>query len=78
MRLPMTDSIQPSRPKWTSFSGATICSRPRTERPIAAILFPISHGMVYFVGFTVIEPFLVRAPARISINQRGPELPHSP
>jgi NAD(P)H dehydrogenase (quinone) len=32
---------------------------------IAAVLFPINHGMLYFTGFTVIEPFLVHAPARI-------------
>ncbi|RWL95589.1 NAD(P)H-dependent oxidoreductase [Mesorhizobium sp.] len=38
--------------------------------PIADILFPINHGMLYFVGFTVIEPFLVHAPARISDGER--------
>jgi NAD(P)H dehydrogenase (quinone) len=38
--------------------------------PIAEILFPINHGMLYFVGFTVIEPFLVHAPARISDSER--------
>ncbi|WP_292156048.1 NAD(P)H-dependent oxidoreductase [Mesorhizobium sp.] len=38
--------------------------------PIDAILFPINHGMLYFVGFTVIEPFLVHAPARISDGER--------
>ena len=38
--------------------------------PIAEILFPINHGMLYFVGFTVIEPFLVHAPARIGHSER--------
>ncbi|TGV96202.1 flavodoxin family protein, partial [Mesorhizobium sp. M2E.F.Ca.ET.154.01.1.1] len=38
--------------------------------PIDAILFPINHGMLYFVGFTVIEPFLVHAPARIGDGER--------
>jgi NAD(P)H dehydrogenase (quinone) len=33
--------------------------------PIEAILFPINHGMLAFTGFTVIEPFLVHAPARM-------------
>lgn len=39
--------------------------------PIAAILFPINHGMLYFTGFTVIEPFLVHAPARIAGAERA-------
>ena len=38
--------------------------------PIAAILFPINHGMLYFTGFTVIEPFLVHAPVRIGEQER--------
>jgi len=38
--------------------------------PIATILFPINHGMLYFTGFTVIEPFLVHAPARIGDEAR--------
>ncbi|RWM09849.1 NAD(P)H-dependent oxidoreductase [Mesorhizobium sp.] len=38
--------------------------------PTAEILFPINHGMLYFVGFTVIEPFLVHAPARIGDDER--------
>jgi NAD(P)H dehydrogenase (quinone) len=38
--------------------------------PISAILFPINHGMLYFTGFTVIEPFLAHAPARISEDER--------
>jgi NAD(P)H dehydrogenase (quinone) len=39
--------------------------------PIDAILFPINHGMLYFTGFTVIEPFLVHAPVRISDAERA-------
>ena len=38
--------------------------------PIGAILFPINHGMLYFTGFTVIEPFLVHAPVRIGEEER--------
>ena len=34
--------------------------------PISSLLFPINHGILYFTGFTVIQPFLVHAPARIS------------
>jgi NAD(P)H dehydrogenase (quinone) len=39
--------------------------------PISAILFPINHGILYFTGFTVIEPFLVHAPVRISGEERA-------
>jgi NAD(P)H dehydrogenase (quinone) len=42
--------------------------------PISAILFPINHGMLYFIGFTVIEPFLVHAPVRISADERAAHL----
>ena len=42
--------------------------------PIAAILFPINHGMLYFTGFTVIEPFLVHAPVRIGEEERKRQL----
>jgi NAD(P)H dehydrogenase (quinone) len=41
---------------------------------ISTILFPINHGMLYFTGFTVIEPFLVHAPARKSETERATEL----
>jgi NAD(P)H dehydrogenase (quinone) len=42
--------------------------------PIADILFPVNHGMLYFTGFTVIEPFLVHAPVRIGAEERAAHL----
>lgn len=42
--------------------------------PISTILFPINHGILYFVGFSVIEPFLVHAPARMDEAARHREL----
>jgi NAD(P)H dehydrogenase (quinone) len=39
--------------------------------PISSILFPINHGMLYFIGFTVVEPFLVHAPVRIGDDARA-------
>ena len=42
--------------------------------PVSSILFPINHGMLYFTGFTVIEPFLVHAPARIGDEARAAHL----
>ena len=44
--------------------------------PIADILFPINHGMLYFIGFTVIEPFLVHAPLRMADAERTSALEH--
>ncbi|MDX8480413.1 NAD(P)H-dependent oxidoreductase [Mesorhizobium sp. VK24D] len=41
---------------------------------IASILYPINHGMLYFTGFDVVEPFLVHAPVRLSVEQRAVEL----
>ena len=34
------------------------------------ILFPINHGMLYFVGFDVLPPFVAYAPARVAPEQR--------
>jgi NAD(P)H dehydrogenase (quinone) len=42
--------------------------------PIESILFPINHGILYFTGFTVIEPFLVHAPARLTDSERTAHL----
>lgn len=38
------------------------------------ILFHINHGMLAFTGFTVIRPFLVHGPARMTPEQRAAEL----
>ncbi|MBI1779401.1 MAG: NAD(P)H-dependent oxidoreductase [Proteobacteria bacterium] len=52
----------------------TMYSERGLNGPIADILFPINHGMLYFTGFSVIEPFLVHAPARMSDEERAAEL----
>ena len=39
--------------------------------PLDPILHPINHGILGFVGFTVIEPFVVHAPARMSPGDRA-------
>ncbi len=41
---------------------------------IEAVLFPIHRGIFGFTGMTVIEPFVVYAPARIDDAQRAQEL----
>lgn len=50
---------------------ASIYSEHGLNGPIGSILFPINHGILYFTGFTVVEPFLVHAPARIGDEERS-------
>lgn len=38
------------------------------------ILFPIQHGMLYFCGFTVLEPFVSFSPVRKTDEEREAEL----
>jgi NAD(P)H dehydrogenase (quinone) len=42
--------------------------------PIEPILFPIHHGILAFCGFTVIEPFVVYGPSRMSDVERAATL----
>ncbi len=38
------------------------------------ILYPIQHGMLYFVGMTVLPPFICYSPARITDDERKAQL----
>jgi len=49
---------------------ASAYSESGMNGPISSILFPINHGILYFTGFAVIEPFVVFAPRRISQSER--------
>jgi NAD(P)H dehydrogenase (quinone) len=42
---------------------ASLYSQHGLNGPINSILFPIHHGMLYFTGFSVVEPFVVRTSA---------------
>jgi len=53
---------------------ATMYSEYGLNGPIPTILFPINHGILYFTGFTVIEPFIVHAPARLTHEERKEQL----
>ena len=53
---------------------AAIYSEHGLNGPIGTILFPVNHGMLYFTGFTVVEPFLVHSPVRISAEERAAHL----
>jgi len=38
------------------------------------ILYPVNHGMLAFTGFSVLEPFVVYAPARLDDAERARQL----
>ena len=38
------------------------------------ILFPINHGILAFTGFSVVEPYVVHAPARLTADDRATRL----
>ena len=41
---------------------------------LETILYPIQHGMLYFVGMTVLPPFICFSPARITDEERKIQL----
>jgi len=41
---------------------------------LETLLFPINHGILAFVGFTVVEPFVVHAPVRLDDEARAQRL----
>jgi len=42
--------------------------------PVEQILYPLHHGLLGFTGFTVLEPFVVYGPNRMSSTQRKEQL----
>lgn len=54
--------------------SALVYSECGAYGPIERVLFPIHHGILSFVGFSVLEPFVVYGPARLSDAQRLAQL----
>lgn len=54
----------------TTGGSQTIFSPRGLNGDIEQILFPINHGILYFVGFDVLPPFIAWAPARVGEEQR--------
>jgi NAD(P)H dehydrogenase (quinone) len=54
----------------TAGGSALMFSEGGDHGPIERALFPIHHGILGFVGFSVLEPFVVYAPARLSEAER--------
>ncbi len=49
-------------------------SRDGMYPPMDSVLYPIHRGILEFVGFTVLEPFIVFAPQRMSHDDRAMHL----
>ena len=58
----------------TTGGGAAPYSSEGVYGPIEPILYPIHHGILSFVGFSVIEPFVVYGPTRLDDAARAAEL----
>jgi NAD(P)H dehydrogenase (quinone) len=54
----------------TTGGPSTIYNPTGLNGEINQLLFPIQHGMLYFVGMQVLPPFIAWAPARASQEQR--------
>jgi NAD(P)H dehydrogenase (quinone) len=58
----------------TAGGPAPMFSEHGINGPLTRLLFPIHQGILQFVGFTVMEPFVVHAPARLSDEERAGHL----
>ena len=54
----------------TTGGPTTIYSRRGLSGDIGALLFPINHGILHFVGFDVLPPFIAYAATRATPDQR--------
>jgi len=58
----------------TTGGPAQTYSENSSNGDINKILFPINHGMFYFVGMTVLPPFISHNPVRITNEERIAEI----
>ena len=54
--------------------GAEAYSPDGLYGPVDLITHPINHGVLAFTGFSVIEPFIVYGPGRMSVGERAATL----
>ena len=54
----------------TTGGGPTIYSPRGLNGEMDALLFPIQHGMLYFLGFDVLPPFVAWSVARSTQEER--------
>ena len=58
----------------TTGGGPTIYSPRGLNGEMDALLFPIQHGMLYFLGFDVLPPFVAWSVARRTQSEREESL----
>jgi len=58
----------------TTGGAPPIYSEHGLNGAIGTILFPINHGILYFTGFSAVEPFVVYGPVRKTDAERAAEL----
>jgi NAD(P)H dehydrogenase (quinone) len=58
----------------TTGGSSRVFSECGMNGPLASIIFPVHHGILQFVGFSVVEPFVVHAPARANEKERHSHL----
>lgn len=54
----------------TTGGGESMYNETGLNGEIETILYPINHGILHFVGFEVVSPFIVWSPTRISDAER--------
>lgn len=54
----------------TTGGGASMFSETGVNGHMDDILYPINHGILYFVGFDVLPPFIAWSPARATDEER--------
>lgn len=42
--------------------------------PVDRMLFPVHHGILHFVGYRVVDPFVVYSPSKMKDEQRNEQL----
>jgi NAD(P)H dehydrogenase (quinone) len=55
----------------TTGGGASMFSETGVNGHVNDLLYPINHGILYFVGFDVLPPFVVWSPARATDEERA-------
>lgn len=70
------NGIYPNKRAFLSLTtgGPDIAYNGGKNGDIMQILYPINHGMLYFCGMTVLEPFICYGPVRKSDEERAEEL----
>jgi NAD(P)H dehydrogenase (quinone) len=71
------NGVYPDKKAFLTFTtgGPEVAYSPTGKNGnLDTILYPIHHGMLYFIGMEVLPPFICYSPARMSEDERANEL----